>query len=374
MKDNRIKELVRQVIEYSVSLKKGERLLIEAWDGAEDFVLEFVEAAQRAGAYPYVSLNNASVQRQFIAGATEESMQIWYQYQLARMEKMDAYVAVRKQDNINEYVDILPEKMALYHKYHSKLHCGQRMEHTKWCILSYPNAGMAQLAGMSTEAFEDYYFKACCINYKRLNEIAAALNRLAAKTDKVHILAPDTDLHFRMAGRCQLESLCGIFNIPCGETGMSVVTDSVNGTIRYNVPSLYQGFVFQDVRLRFQDGRIVEATSNNTELMNQILDTDVNARYIGEFALGFNPMITRAITNTLFDEKMAMSLHFTPGNGPYNPSAIHWDLVQSHAPEMGGGEIWFDDVLIRKDGLFVIEDLLPLNPENLLKEIASEGN
>ena len=169
-----------------------------------------------------------------------------------------------------------------------------------------------------------------------------------------------------------MRSCCGMFNRPCGETGMGIVQGTANGTIRYNIPSHYKGTLFTDVELTFRDGVIVHATANDTKRLNQILDTDPGARRIGEFAIGFNPLITKPMNDTLFDEKMRMSLHFTPGNGGNNPSEIHWDLVQSHDPAYGGGEIWFDDVLVRKDGLFVIDELKGLNPEQLRKEIAAE--
>lgn len=372
MKDVRIAKLAKQVIEYSVSLKPGEKILIEAWDGAEDFVSEFVKAAQRAGGYSYVSLHNAKIQRDLLMGITEEAMKAWYEYEAARMKGMDAYIAIRRQENIYEYADVPADKMAIYNKYYGKLHYGHRLPNTKWCVLRYPNSSMAQLSGMSTESFEDFYFAASCIDYKKLNDIACALNKLCAATDKVRIIAPGTDLTFSIKDMCQEESLCGIFNRPCGETGMNIVQGTANGTIRYNIPSGYQGFVFTDVELTLKDGEVVKAVSNNTELMNRILDTDEGARRIGEFAIGFNPMISKPITDTLFDEKMVKSLHFTPGNGGENRSAIHWDLVQSHDSGMGGGEVWFDDVLIRKDGLFVVEELLPMNPENLLKQIVTE--
>ena len=146
---------------------------------------------------------------------------------------------------------------------------------------------------------------------------------------------------------------------------MQVVPGSANGTISYNLPSAFQGFVFRDVRLVLRDGQSVEASANDSERLNRILDTDAGARRIGEFSMGVNPYITRPILDTLFDEKMTMSLHFTPGNSQNNPSAIHWDLVTSHAPQYGGGSIWLDGELIRQDGIFVPEDLQGLNPEPL---------
>lgn len=371
--DPRMEKLARQVMGYSVNLKPGERVLIDIWDGAEDMAIALVEAANALGALPFVNLQSMAINRSLILGCSEASMQAWYQYEWNRMKDMDAYVAVRKQENIYAYADIPEDKQALYNRYYSLLHNGERIRNTKWCVLRYPNAAMAQLSAMSTRQFEDYYYAACCIDYQKLNEIASALNRLANRTDRVRIVAPDTDLHFSIKGMCQQESLCGIFNLPCGETGMMVVPGSANGTIHYNIPSSYQGHVFSDIKLTLENGIITKATSSNTTLMNQILDTDKNARRIGEFSIGFNPLITRPILDTLFDEKMAMSLHFTPGNSANNPSAIHWDIIQSHSPELGGGEIWFDDVLIRKDGRFVVDELLEMNPENLLRHICSDA-
>ncbi|MGI5946992.1 MAG: aminopeptidase [Lachnospiraceae bacterium] len=369
MKDPRIALLAEQVMGYSVDLKPGEKVLIEAWDGCEDFVLEFIKAAQKLGAYPYVSLESKKIMRELMMASDETYLKKWYEYQIGRMEDMDAYVAIRKDNNLYEYADVPDEKLALYNKYYGMLHSKQRNFKMKWCILRYPNASMAQLSGTSVEEFEDFFFETNCIDYKRLNEIAMSLYEVCHRTDKVRIVAPGTDLTFSIKGQCGLRACCGIFNRPCGETGMTIVQGSANGKIRYNIPSNYQGTTFSNVEFTLKDGIITEAVSDHTELLNKILDTDAGARRIGEFAIGFNPFITKPMHDTLFDEKMQMSLHFTPGNGSNNPSGIHWDLVQSHDPAYGGGEIWFDDVLIRKDGLFVIDELRCMNPEELAREI-----
>lgn len=373
MKDPRIKKLAGQVMEYSVSLKPGEKVLIEAWDDAEDFVDAFVKADQGLGAYPFVSLQSTRTMRRIIMDVSTEYMEAWFEYEAVRLKDMDAYICIQKKDNFSEYADIPTDKMAVYSEYHGVLHNTYRIPATKWCVLRYPNPAMAQLAGMSTEGFEDYFFDVNNIDYKRLNEISCALNKLCARTDRVRLVAPGTDLTFSIKGMCQEESYCGIFNRPCGETGMNIVQGSANGAIRYNVPSPYQGFLFTDIGLELRDGVVVNATSNDTQRLNKILDTDEGARRISEFALGFNPLITKPIGDILYDEKMLMSLHFTPGNGRENDSAIHWDMIQSHAPEAGGGEVWFDDVLIRKDGLFLPKELHCMNPQELLKEIVTEG-
>jgi aminopeptidase len=372
MQDSRIKVLARQVIKFSVSLKEGEKILIDIIDGAEDFALALVDAVYEVGGLPFVTLQTNRINRAIMLGSTEEVWSNWYEYQAVRMKDMDAYVVVRRNDNPAELSDVPPNKLDIYNRYYGKLHFGIRLPETKWCVLRYPNSAMAQAAGMSLESFEDYYFKTCCIDYAKMNAAVAPLADLISKTDQVRIVAPGTDITFSVKGLCDKTPKCGVFNVPCGEIGMPVITDSVNGKIAYNMPSLFQGFVYQNIKFRFEKGIIVEADSNNIERMNKALDTDENARKIGEFALGFNPFVTRPILDTLFDEKMAKSLHFTPGNSRINPSGIHWDIVQSHDAKNGGGEIYFDGVLVRKDGLFVLKELEQINPENLIQYIALE--
>jgi len=369
MKDPRIEKMAKQVIEYSVHLQPGEKVLIDIWDEAYDFAEALMDVAQRVGAYPYINLQSLTLNRHMIMRATEESMEAWYRYENYRMEDMDAYIVVRKNNNIKTYEGIPSEQMKLYNRYYGKLHYGTRITNTKWCVLRYPNDSFAQAAGMSTEKLEDFFFDTCCLNYRRMNELAAPLNDLMMRTDQIRIKAPGTDISFSIKDCCKPPA-CGIFNIPCGETGMPIIPESANGIISYNLPSFFQNTLFENIRLTLKDGIITEAVSNHTERMNQILDTDKNSRRIGEFAMGFNPYITKPIQDTLFDEKMAMTMHFTPGNDSrYNPSAIHWDIVTSHAKEMGGGEIYADGVLIRKDGLFVLDELKQLNPEEMKKEL-----
>ena len=370
MRDMRMDHLAQRVVSYSVRLQPGEHILIEAWDGAEEMAEAFVLVAGKAGGYPHLSLKNKRLERSWLLETTEQGLEAWANYECERMSRMQAYIAIRRQDNAMEWADIPDEKMQLYNLYQGKIN-KLRMP-IKWCVLRYPSPSMAQTAGMSTEAFEDFYFRACSINYEKLNEIASVLNGLCHRTDRVRILAPDTDLTFSIKDCCQEQSLCGIWNIPCGETGMQIVQGSANGYIHYNIPSNYQGKTYTDLRLVLKDGVVVEATSSDTAAMNAVLNTDEGARRIGEFAIGFNPMMDRPILDTLFDEKMAMTLHFTPGNSPNNPSAIHWDMVQSHAPEMGGGEIWFDDVLIRKNGLFMPQELQCMNPDPLKEALMED--
>ena len=288
-----------------------------------------------------------------------------------RLEKeIDCYIGIRGGDNSYELCDLPESIMQEYDKrYGIPVHCDRRVAHTRWVILRYPTPSMSQLASMSTEAFEDYFFDVCCLDYQKMSNAMNPLVDLMNRTDKVRIVAKDTDLTFSIKGipaiKCD-----GACNIPDGEVYTAPVKDSVNGVISYNTPSIENGFRFENVRLEFKDGKIVKATANNSDKANALFDTDEGARYVGEFAIGVNPYVTKAIGDILFDEKISGSIHFTPGccyddapNG--NKSAVHWDLVLCQTPEFGGGEIWFDDVLIRKDGRFVLPELFGLNPENL---------
>jgi len=247
-----------------------------------------------------------------------------------------------------------------------------RVQKTKWCVLRWPSSSMAQQAKMSSEAFENFYFDACCMDYGRMSEGMACLETRMRNAEQVKISGPGTDLKFSIKG-IDAVACGGTYNIPDGEVFSCPVRDSVEGTITFNADTIYQGSSFSNVSLRFEKGKIVESSaSSNSDKLVEILDSDEGARFIGEFAIAFNPMIREPILDILFDEKIAGSFHFTPGqayeeanNG--NKSQVHWDMVNIQRPEYGGGEIWFDGELIRQDGNFIPEDLQKLNPEYLLQ-------
>ena len=370
MKDSRIETLAKNLINYSIKLQKGEKVLIENFGLQRELVVALVKEAYKAGGYPFVSLKDHQVDRALMMGGIKEQYEMMADFEAAVMGKMDAYIGLRSGDNINEFADIPDDKMKLQGQtIGQKVHRDIRVPKTRWVVLRYPTSSMAQLAKMSTEQFEDFYFDVCNLDYSKMDQAMDALVELMNKTDKVRLTGTDTDLTFSIkdipAIKCS-----GQMNIPDGEVYTAPVRDSVNGKISYNTPSPYNGFTFENVQLTFKDGKIVEATANNTERINKIFDTDEGARFIGEFAIGVNPFIQHPMQDILFDEKIDGSFHFTPGQAyddAYNEnnSNIHWDMVMIQRPEYGGGEIYFDDVLIRKDGRFVIPELEPLNPENL---------
>ncbi|MFN7250612.1 MAG: aminopeptidase [Anaerobacillus sp.] len=370
MRDPRIQILAKNLINYSVRLQKGENVLIENFGLQKELVKALVAEAYKAGGNPFVSLKDHEVDRALLLDANEEQLNLIAEFEANVMKKMDAYIGLRAGDNINELSDVPSEKMALHGKtVGTKVHREIRVPKTKWVVLRYPSASMAQLAGMSTEAFEDFYFNVCNLDYGKMDKAMDALVELMDKTDKVRITGNGTDLSFSIKDIPSIKC-AGEMNIPDGEVYTAPVKNSVNGTITYNTPSPYQGFTFENIKLTFKDGKIIEATANDTDRLNKIFDTDEGARYIGEFAIGVNPYIQHPMQDILFDEKIDGSFHFTPGQcydeaSNDNQSSIHWDIVYIQRPEYGGGEMYFDDVLIRKDGRFVIDELQGLNPENL---------
>jgi len=367
--DPRFNELAEGLTSFSTALKKGERVLIDAFDVPDAMIIALIRAARARGAHPSVNIHRARVTRELTLGATEEQYAPHAEVELQRMQKMDAYIALRGSDNIFEASDVPPERVQLVSRLMKPV-LDHRVGKTKWVVLRWPTASMAQQAGLSTEKFEDFYFKVCTLDYGRMVPGMKALADLMKATDRVHIKGPGTDLRFSIKGIGAMP--CGgLRNIPDGEVFSCPVRDSVEGFVQYNAPTVYLGQSFDNIRLAFKQGRVIEATSTNTKRLNEILDSDGGARYIGEFALGFNPHILDPMRDILFDEKIAGSFHFTPGQayedcGNGNKSQVHWDMVCIQRPEYGGGEVWFDDKLIRKDGLFVPKSLHKLNPEYLL--------
>ncbi len=368
--DQREQVLAHNLVNYSIEVKKGDKVWIDAIGCGESLPTCLIREIYAVGGIPFLNIINKRLEKELLLGASDEMLTLWAQRDCDFMDKMDCYIGIRGGANAFELSDVPEAIMQRYDKiYGEPVHSDRRVAHTRWVVMRYPTEGMSQLASMSTEAFEDYYYNVCCLDYKKMGDAMQPLVDLMNKTDKVRIVAKDTDLTFSIKGipaiKCD-----GHCNIPDGEIYTAPVKDSVNGVISYNVPSIENGYKFENVRLEFKDGKIIKATGNNTEKINAIFDTDEGARYVGEFAIGVNPYVTKAIGDILFDEKISGSIHFTPGcsyddapNG--NKSAVHWDLVLCQTPEFGGGEIWFDDVLIRKDGLFVLKELDCLNPDNL---------
>jgi len=367
MLDPRIDRLADILLNHSCELKKGEKVLIEAFDLPEPtLVCRLVEKAAKLGALPLVSVKNNAVLRSLYKTGTAANIGLAGELERSRMEKMDAYIGIRGAANSSQFADVPIEQMDLYQKHWwHPVHSEIRVPKTKWVVLRYPTDSMAQSANMSTWAFEEFYFNVCTADYAKMAEDLKPLVKRMEATDKVRIVGPGTDLSFSIKD-IPVRPCSGQRNIPDGECFTAPVRDSVNGVIRYNTPSRYQGTVFDQIEFEFKAGKIVRAKANETEKINKILDSDEGARYIGEWSIGCNNFVRAPMLDTLFDEKIGGSIHLTPGNAyddcdNGNKSRVHWDLVLIQTPAYGGGEIYFDGELVRKDGKFLPADLQGLN-------------
>jgi len=364
--DPRYNELSQQLIRYSTSLKKGEKILLDLVDTPEAMAIALIREVRARKGVPFLRLGANRLTRELMMGATDEQSKTTGKHLLTEMKDMDAYIAIRGSHNITETSDVPQKNMAVAMKHMRKV-LDHRVKKTKWCVLRWPHPAMAQQAGMSSEAFEDFYFKVCLLDYKRLLPAMKSLKKLMDKTDQVHLKNKGTDLRFSIKDIPAI--VCGgNYNIPDGEVFTAPVKDSVEGVITHNAPTIYRGIAFDGIKLVFEKGKIIkaEAAGGKTKELNKILNADAGARYVGEFALGFHPVIREPMRDILFDEKIAGSFHFTPGqayeeadNG--NRSTVHWDMVTIQRKDYGGGEIFFDGKLIRKDGVFLPKNLAKLN-------------
>jgi aminopeptidase len=373
MTDPRWKKLADVLIDYSIKLRKEEVVVIFATDAPEEMVALLIKKIYEVGGIPLIVSRNERELRAYIKDTNEATMRLYGEVELSMCKRAKAAIFLVGSPNLTELSDVPTEKMDLYIKYRQgPVIFDWIVNNLRWVLLNWPLTSLAQAAEMSTEAFEDFFFQSCTMDYSRMSAAMDPLVELMRRTDRVRLVSPGTDLEFSIK-EIPVIKCAGEMNLPDGEVFTAPVRDSINGTIRYNTRTSYLGKVYDSIAFKFKDGRIVDSTSSRTEEMNAVLDTDEGARYVGEFAIGVNPYVTKPMLNILFDEKIAGSIHLTPGNAydvapNGNKSLIHWDLVLIQTKKWGGGEIYFDGKLVRKDGLFVVDELLGLNPENLMSK------
>ena len=371
--DERITRLAENIIFNSVQLKKGETVYIEAFSpSTRDLFAALIKATVKAGGVPFYYFNDNAFIINAIENADASQIQAWTDLHKYLMQKADCYVGVRGYDDLFAFSNVDAPSQNLYRSiFQEQVHMRTRLPKTRWCVLRYPNNTMAAVSRMSVKEFEDFYFNACLLDYRKMGKAMQPLKELLDRTSEVHIKGADTDLRFSIKGIKSI--VCdGTMNIPDGEVYTAPVKDSINGYVQFNTDTTYSGVFYSNIRLEFENGRIVKGTSTaNNDKFQKILDLDAGSRYMGEFAFGVNPYITHPILDILFDEKTCGSFHMAIGNSYEdetnngNVSSIHWDLVKIQTPEHGGGEIWLDNILVRKDGRFVLPELEGLNPENL---------
>ena len=364
---NELKKLASTIINYSLDVKENEFVLIETGFIAKPLVKELVKEINNKKANVYVRYNDSETSNLIEEKTKGEKIDFLYDLGKFDVEHFDCFIKIRCNNNDYDSKNI-PTEITKEIGSRLKDINDIRINERKWVLLNYPTNVDSYKAKMNYDEFYDFCMSAMCYDYKKMNDDIKPLKELMEKTDEVRIVSPETDLRFSIKNMPAI-SCVGNMNIPDGELYTAPVKESVNGYIKYNTLSPYQGYVFEGIKLTFKNGKIIEATCDNKkyqEKLEEIFNTDEGARYVGEFSLGFNPMILHPMGDILYDEKIMGSLHFTPGccyrdcdNG--NKSSIHWDLVLIQREDYGGGSIYFDHRLIRKDGKFVLEELKNLN-------------
>ena len=362
----KLKELASLIVNYSIRVEKDERVLITTQSlETREFVSYLIEEIYKNGGVPCLKINDPILGARLAENNNEGRIELLKKIQENEVELFDSFVNIRYATNDYENKNVsgeMSKKLSQALLPSSDVRVNQR----KWVLLNYPSLLDSYKAKMTSTEFMEFALKVMTVNYKSMSELIKPLKKLMDKTDKVRIVSPGTDITFSIKGMSSIPCV-GEMNIPDGELYSAPIKNSVNGIITYNTPSPYQGRVYNHVSLEFKDGKIINATcDDDNEKLNEIFNTDEGARYVGEFSLGFNPEILYPMGDILYDEKILGSIHFTPGqaykdcyNG--NDSGIHWDMVLIQRKDYGGGEIYFDDVLIRRDGMFVLEELKPLN-------------
>lgn len=368
---NKVSELAKKIIDYSCEIKKNQKVVIQViGESSKPLVIALISEIKRVEASVEIINREPSATAEIMKGLTIRKAEQMAKKDLSTILDADVCIMIKSIENENIIGEVPLEKREIYARHYRKVIDEAILENTRWISLRYPNKRMAEEAGMSYVDYEDYFFQVCNMDYNELSGAMLYLVELMSNTSEVRITGPNTDISFSIKG-IPVHQCDGLINLPDGEVYTAPIRDSVKGFIEYNVPTIYQGTEFAKVSLEFEAGKIIKAKCENLEhqkTLESIFDMDEGSRYIGEFALGVNPHIIRPTKDILFDEKIAGSFHLTPGfsykdafNG--NESAIHWDLVCIQTEEYGGGEIYFDGVLVRKDGRFLIEELRILNPK-----------
>lgn len=364
--DERIKKLSNTIVNYSVNVKENDKVLIQ-YESSEckPLVKCLIDDIYKNKAIPFVKLLDSELNSKILENADSNTIDSIVKFKEFEIDNIDVFIRICYNENEFEDKNIKSSIRKELGKKSEKLD-DIRINKRRWVLLNYPSIMDAYKAHMTYEEFYEFSFDVMTIDYKEMNKKIKPLKELMEHTDKVRILGPNTDLTFSIKGLPAIPCI-GTANIPDGEVYTAPMKTSVNGVITYNTPSPYNGNIFNDIRLEFKDGKIVKCSSrDDNDKLEEIFNTDEGARYVGEFSFGLNPKINKPMGDILYDEKIMGSIHFTPGtcyadcdNG--NKSSVHWDLVLIQTEEYGGGEIYFDDVLIRKDGKFVIDELKDLN-------------
>jgi aminopeptidase len=367
MVDVRLQRLAHLLVTYSLEIKPGDRLAIVAGPVAAPLIREVVRETIRAGGYPEPMIEIPGALEILLKEGNDDQLQHLWVWEQAAMQEFEAILQLFSDENTHEMNGVDPARMALFQQargplFHTYSQRSARGE-LNWSIAMFPTNAAAQDADMSLSDFEDFVFRVCFVDegdpVTRWRELADQQERFVqwlSGKHSIHVRGPDTDLSLSIEGRRFINDH-GTKNVPGGEFFTSPVETSANGVIRYSYPAIYSGRSVEDVRLRFENGVVVEATAKvGQDFLEKMLDLDAGARRLGEFAFGNNRNVDRLTKNMLFDEKTGGTIHLALGQGfeeagGGNESALHWDMLCDLRTD---SEIRVDGELFCKDGHFTV--------------------
>jgi aminopeptidase len=368
MSDPRIEKLADVLVSYSVAVQPGDKVLIRGGELAAPLLVAVYAKVLQAGGHPLMQVSLEGTEELFYRYASDEQLQFVPEPIKLIAETYDVSIGIRSTANTKALSGVDPAKTVAHSRAMREL-AQTVMKRSaagelRWTGTLFPTQAYAQDAGMSLSDYEDFVYGACMPDmddpighWKRFSAWQQKIVNWFKGKSEVRVIGPETDLRLSIAGRSFVNS-DGRHNMPSGEVYTGPVEDSVEGHVLFSYPAIYRGREVSGIRLRFEEGKVVQASAEaNEELLLQTLDTDERSRYVGEFAIGTNTGITQFTRQILFDEKINGSFHLAlgsgyPETGSVNQSAIHWDMV---CDMREGGEIWVDGELLYKDGAFVVE-------------------
>jgi aminopeptidase len=368
VRDSRIDQLAGIITDYSTAVRRGDIVLVTASGEECQPLLKAVHrrCLERGARYVEIQFVFPEIARDLYRYGTKAQLAHFPAHRLAFLKKVDVSIGIAAEQNTMVLAGVDQQKHLAHQRVLRPL-LEWRVNRTRWVVCRYPTHGMAQQAGLSLEELEDHLYGACNLDWPAVSRRQEPLRRLMARTDSVRVEAPDTDLRFSIRGIPASQS-DGRRNLPDGEVFTAPVKTSAEGHIAFNCPTIHGGQAFDGVRLTFKGGKAVAGSAADGEVrLGRILDVDRGARFLGEFAFGLNPHITRPMRNILFDEKIFGSIHLALGNAYVrcdngNRSSIHWDLVKILG---AGSRVSFDGKAVMVDGRFVHPALRALNPPAL---------
>ena len=366
MTDIRIEKLAELLVDYSVAVKPCDNVSIEGDAAADPLLKAIYVKVLKAGGHPFLQVQPDGIMELFYRYASDEQLQYVSDISRIVMETYDVRIHVSGETNTKALSSVDPARMVMRSNARRGL-METMLERSasgemRWVTTNFPTAAYAQDAEMSVAEYEDFVYGACMPDlddpvgyWQRFSARQERIIRWLEGKQRVTILAPETELTLDISGRTFI-NCDGHLNMPDGEIFTGPVEESVNGTVYFSYPSIYDGREVSGIRLTFRDGKVIKASAEkNEEFLLSKLDADPGARYVGEFAIGTNEGINRFTGEILFDEKINGSFHLAlgagyPESGSLNKSAIHWDMVC----DMKQGEIRVDGELLYRNGTFQI--------------------